>query len=188
MIIASIHSKIESVPIRHDFYFLTHESVRYSCNCEGNRGSRFNRNIEEITCISSTYRFEMEFNLVSIYTVLSINERKTLCSVHTTMYHRFPISFRFQRSIFLFFQLVKKKESISIFQFWKISFPYSSIFVDRHSYRNSKMFKTREHYKFLYIERRVLLCIQYTRVIIVNVNEDVSLVLTFNFKLLSIGE
>lgn len=99
-----------------------------------------------------------------------------------------PDKFSFPTFNFSLLSIGKKKESISFFQFWKISFPYSSIFVDRHSYRNSKMFKTREHYKFLYIERRVLLCIQYTRVIIVNVNEDVSLVLTFNFKLLSIGE
>lgn len=103
-------------------YFFTHEGVRYSCNCKGNRGSRFNRNIEEITCISSTYRFEMEFNLVSIYTVLSINERKTLCSVHTTVYHRLPISFRFQRSIFLFFQLVKKKNRSRFSNFEKFHF------------------------------------------------------------------
>lgn len=163
MIIASIHSKIESVPIRHDFYFLTHESVRYSCNCEGNRGSRFNRNIEEITCISSTYRFEMEFNLVSIYTVLSINERKTLCSVHTTMYHRFPISFRFQRSIFLFFQLVKKKNRSRFSNFEKFHFHiprYSWIVTVIVIQRCLK----RENYKFLYIERDVFFCAYNTLV------------------------
>lgn len=127
---------------------------------------------------NNLYPFEMEFNLISICTVLSIKERKTLCSVQ-----RVPqIIFR---SNFSLLSIRKKEKSISFFlkNFEKFHFhPRCSqivtVIVDLNDNERTLKISIVNFCIQTCRSLRVLLYIQHG---IDDINKHVSLVLTFNF-------
>lgn len=124
---------------------------------------------------NNLYPFEMEFNLISICTVLSIKERKTLCSVQ-----RVPqIIFRSNFSLLS----IKKKNRSRFFSFEKFHFhPRCSqivtVIVDLNDNERTLKISIVNFCIETCRSLRVLLYIQHG---IDDINKHVSLVLTFNF-------